>query len=174
VIRKRIRAVMVLLAMLATPAAVFVAPQAANASTPSLRLCEAYGGYCLGVSGSLDVGKNVFEANPGRYFIQVDQHQTFEGHETYLIKFAQDTTKCIGRSDDLSSPDVTVKSCSANGVFGIVWAEVVTSAGNLEFINRYASQQLGFDEYLTGNNTGTGFMVVIPQYPGFKQFDQLG
>jgi len=168
-----VRAVMVLLVMLAAPLAMLVASQAANATT-SLRLCEAYGGYCLGVSGGLDLGKEVFEANPGRYFIQVDQNQTFEGHETYLLKFAGDTTKCLGQDNGL----VDVKSCSANGVTGIVWAEVVTSAGNLKFINRSYSQANGGDEYLTGWNIGGSQSQFLCReagtYGAFQQFDQLG
>ncbi len=163
-IRNLIRAGLLLLAGLAIPAAVLAGPLPAGAAAPSGHLCETFGSYCVGTD-SLDMYTKVLERNPGRIINEISLGGSFEGHPTYLLQFAGNTAGCVASQNDLFGVDM--RPC--NGGTGTVWALVTSTAGHQMWLNRLATQSLGFDVYLSGHNNGTQYFLASTGTSGARQ-----
>ena len=149
-IRKRVLAVMVLIAGLVMPAAALAGPLPAQAAAD--HLCEAYGHhYCVG-SDSLDLYTHLYERMPGREINAVLD----VSNSTYKFQFVADKTKtkCVASTNDGLLLDI--RPCNSTGV---VWRFKAGHPGFGLWINAYASRHFNKTEYLTGNNNGSAYYL---------------
>jgi hypothetical protein len=152
-ISKAIRAVMILLATLAIPAAVLVAPLPASADTIvySDPLCEVNGQqFCLNTA-NFNLYTSVYESGSGARTINAVRQNS--GY--YLLQFKGATSKCVA-SDDAGTY-VEVKACSGSN--GVNWTLITTGDGFL-WLNNYASGLGDGNKYLTGFNMAGGLYSV--------------
>ena len=158
-IRKALWAAMVLIATLAAPAAVLAAPVAANAAVGN-HLCEVYGhGYCVGAD-DLNLYTRLVEQNPGRDITAVRLSGSFEEHPIYFLSFNLAPANCLASTNGTLFVDI--RPCGATGT---IWALAPGSAGNDLWLNQFATQQDGSNQYLTGLNTNGSDYELFPR-PG--------
>jgi hypothetical protein len=150
-IRNVIRAAKILLAALVVPAALFIAPLPASATSASY-MCETYGAYCVGAP-QIAAGATVDETATGRLLQLKPLTGTFENHQIFEFAFNADPGKCV--AFDSSADLVEVHDCGGNGT---VWA-LVTSNGSDMWINREDTNIENQDMYLTGYNCGCIFVT---------------
>jgi hypothetical protein len=128
----------------------------ASAAPGTFTICELNGKFCAGVP-TLSSLNLVTETSSGRVVFAMKQVVTFEGHDTYRIKFNANTNLCIGASD---GQDVDVQPCTTG--IGVVWALVHPGgvSSQDEWINRAATEAQGKDQYLSGHNKSGGFFFL--------------
>jgi len=133
-IRNVVRAVTALLAALAVPAAMFVAPLPASANTtiPNVSVRETFGhNFCLG-SDNLDSFTAVVERDcPGRKF-----NVEFTDTGFVKLRFRSSTSQCVAASNNFQN--VVIHPCDGANVDWIT----DTSTGHTRFINRQAGTLL--------------------------------
>jgi hypothetical protein len=154
-IRQAFWAATVLIATLATSAALSAAPAAADTAVGN-HLCEAYGNqYCVGAD-NLDLYTHLVEQKPGRDITATRiTPGSFEGLPIFFLEFNLDRNKCVASTNGTLFVDI--RPC---GNTGTVWALAPGSSGNDLWINRYATEQDGADQYLTGLNDGTEYELL--------------
>jgi len=146
-IRRAVRAVGILIAVLAIPVTLLATSAPAGAVT-GFRLSETNGEFAIGLPGLCPVCA-VEEKAPGRLVQLVPLTNKYEGiYFEYRIQFVENTNLCVGiaQTDPLG---VYAVNCS-NGL-GTAWA-LKPNNGSDTFINRAESQAGGVDVYLTGSN----------------------
>lgn len=160
-ISKAIRTATLLLATLAIPAAVLVAPLSASAAT-SGSMCETYGAYCLNTA-NFNLYTPVTESPYGHGARTIDA--VLQNGSSFLLEFNGDKSKCVALNN--SESGVVIKAC--NGGSGVIWIK----QGN-KWLNQLASTtgtpQLNF--YLTGLGNGSQY-VVGTSSPGSGTFQQF-
>jgi len=163
-IRNVVRAVTTLLAVLAVPAAMFVAPLPASAANFDTSIRETFGHrWCIG-SDTTDLFAAVVERScPGRKWDEISL-----GSSQWLIELHSDTSKCIAANN--SGAKVVLHPCS--GGFGVVWIRETSSSGHDLWHNRAT------DLYLSGPNGsnpgGQFFLDVRNGTSGeLQQFDNV-
>lgn len=163
-IRMPVRTAALMAAMLAIPAIAFTAPAPALASGGGTK-CESSGDpWCIG-SADLQLDTAVAERMPGRNIIEQPLGTTYDGLHTFLLEFSADASKCVAAAN---WPSLNVKIHPCSGGSGVVWAQDESINGEVEWINRLASQNNGavpgMDEteilYLAGHNNGTNFVLA--------------
>jgi hypothetical protein len=166
--RIAIRGATILLAALASAAAMLAAPLPASAAT-ALHLCETYGGQWCVATANLNIGTSLGEGATGRLFIESRQGAgTYLGYPTYKLKFNADDTKCAGADSNLN---LEIRDCTADGN---VWARVNDGDNIYRWINKYASEHPPTycgPCYLTGFDLGVSF--ELRAYPPPPQSGQL-
>jgi hypothetical protein len=152
-IRKRVRAVMLLIAGLLIPVAALAGPLPADAAAN--HLCEAFGSnhYCVG-SVNLDLYTHLDERKPGREISTVPSNGTFK------LRFDAGTTKCVASANDGILVDI--RPCNGTGV---VWDRIRTDSGNYLWVNEYASNYWKTTLYLTGNDDGSAYYLTTQPAP---------
>jgi hypothetical protein len=154
-LRKPARAVMVLLATLAVPVAVFAAPLPASAV--GNHLCETSGNYCVGAP-SLALYAPVVETISGR-----DIHLISLGNNQFDIELNAAPGECVAAANN--GTDVVIHPC--NGGLGTVWIEHFNPNNHRQFESREFRTK-----YLAGHNNGTQFQVkTLGQSGWFYNFD---
>jgi hypothetical protein len=155
--RLPIRALMVLLAALAVPAAVLAAPLPASAAGP--HVCETSGNYCVGAPG-LGVDAPVVETRSGRNITFL-----FLGNAQYNLIIDAAPSECVAAANN--GHDVVLHHC--NGGLGTVWILHINPNGHLQFESREFPTK-----YLAGHNDGSQFQVKVLGLSGwFYNFDQV-
>lgn len=165
-IRKAIRAVTFLVAALAIPAAMLVAPVPAGAVDANFdtSIRETFGHrWCIG-SDTTDLFAAVVERTcPGRKWDEVSL-----GNSQWLIELHSDPTKCIAANN--AETKVVLHPCS--GGFGVVWIRERSSAGHDLWLNRVSNLYLSGPD---GSSPGGQFFLDFRNGTAgeLQQFDNV-
>jgi hypothetical protein len=154
-----LRRAVTMLAMLAAPAVIFVAPLPASANSGA-PLCETSGSYCVSTDNLKEPAPIVERSESvARFLIAVRQSGTFQGHAQYKLEFSANHGLCV--AGDVFE-QVVVYNCSATGS---VWAQ-----DGARWINVAETQSFGgrYDVYIAYlNRNGFSFQFEYLGQPGF-------
>jgi hypothetical protein len=160
-INTAVRRAAVLLATLAIPATLLVAPLPASAAT-SGSLCETNGAYCVNTA-NFSLYTPATESLTNARTIEAEPQIAPPGTDELVFK--GDTSKCLGATNDGTKAEI--KPC--NGGSDIFWIEE-TSGGSAYWENTGATSTIGTKMYLSGNeNLGSQYVLAAKGKNGTYQ-----